>query len=215
MARGYRFWFRYLWQTVAVGAAAAAVMFLLTGVGINIRWVQISGVLAGLPYYLVLGSAIALTMICFTTHLVYFPLVLSLGSTRREAFLCFLLYRLGTVVVTTALCLALLLPTATGETWQLLPVWVLILLFSCSLGSLMGLSYQKLKFLGILMMVVLFALVGGCVGFFLAGGEAQIFVDLFAALGRYVVIGGILWLLSAALDLALTHLALKHREVKL
>ena len=38
MGRGYRFWFRYLWQTVAVGAAAAAVMFLLTGVGIIVAY---------------------------------------------------------------------------------------------------------------------------------------------------------------------------------
>lgn len=215
MGRGYRFWVRYLWQTISVGVAAAVVMFLLTGVGVS--WSQVAGTLAGLPYYLVLGSSLALTLICFATHLVYFPLVLALGSTRREAFWGFLLYRLGAVVITALLSLAILLPLAAGETWQVFPVLVLVLLFGCTLGSLMGLAYQKLKFIGILMLMVIFAIVGGFVSFFLVGGNAaeEIFDGLFAALGRYVVVGGILWLLSAVLDLSLTSLALRHREVKL
>ena len=142
MGRGYRFWVRYLWQTISVGVAAAAVMFLLTGVGRQLepgrRHAGRSALLPGAGQH----PGTDADLLCHPPGLLslwFWPWAAP-GGRRSGAFL---LYRAGAVAVTALLSLAILLPLAAGETWQVFPVLVLVLLFGCTLGSLMGLAYQK------------------------------------------------------------------------
>lgn len=216
--RGTRFWLRYYLETMGIGFGVGAVMLLLNGLGVGRE--VLSGVLASTPYYIAIGCALAIMMVCFSTHILYIPLVLSMGSTRREAYLGFLLYRVASALtpLLAAVLIWLPLPGEIAESGRtLLPIIGLMLLFAVNAGSLMGAVYQKLRILGLVLLVIVCGAVGGCVGLLMSMDEAggTLFSRIFNMMDQWTVIGFVLWILVAAADLIVTYLLLRRREVKL
>ena len=217
MVRGIRFWGRYTLETLAGGLIVALALLVLSGVGAGADSLPL--ILAGLPYYMAMGSALSILMVCYSTHLLYIPLVLSMGSTRREAFAGFLLFRVGAVVLPLLLSLVLwlLLPGQGAQAGlSQLPAVALPLLFAATLGSLMGLAYRRLKMLGIVLIMLLAAAVGaGTSLVFLEGMTADTFSSLFSAVDAALVPSLAVWAVLAAADLLTLHFSLRRREVRL
>ena len=218
MMRGTRFWLRYYLETMAIGFGVGAVMLVLNGMGAGRE--VLAGVLASTPYYIAMGCGISIMMVCFSTHILYIPLVLSLGSTRREVYGGFLLYRVAAALtpLLTAFLIWLPLPgdiAADGR--ALLPSIGLLLLYAVSAGSLMGVAYQKLRLLGMILLVVVCGALGGCVGLMMTMNDAggNLFSRIFGWMDQWILVGLVLGILLAAADLIVTYLLLKSREVKL
>ena len=218
MMRGTRFWLRYYLETMGIGFGVGAVMLILNGLGAGRE--VLSGVLASTPYYIAMGCALAIMMVCFSTHILYIPLVLSLGSTRREVYLGFLLYRICSALtpLLAALLIWLPLPGEIAESGRaLLPTIGLLLLYAVTAGSLMGAVYQKLRVLGLILLVNICGDVGGSVGLLMSMNEAggNLFSQIFGWMDQWSLVGLILGILMAAADLIVTFVLLKRREVKL
>ena len=167
-----------------------------------------------------MGCSFAMVLCCFSIHISYVPLVLAMGSTRREAFWGFLLCRLAVVVVAVALSLLvwIFVPgDVARDGRKLLPLLSLILLLAASLGSLMGLLYQKWRGLGVVLLAIVCGIVGGgCAMLVMSDSySVPLFPSWMGPLGQWVAVGAVLWLLMAAADLLLTRRSLRRREVKL
>ena len=213
--RGLRFWMRYLLETVGIGLLVG--IFVLVLMGIGAEGDATAAVLFCIPYYITIGCALSVMMVAFSTHILYIPLVLSMGSTRREAYWGFLLYRLAAAAfpLLVSLILWLVIPgDIARDGLRVLPMLALVLLSVIHFGSLAGLAYQKLKILGIVLLIVICGCVGGLVSLLINGFHLDL-SEILGAMSQIWVIGVLVWLILAALDLLATYFALRSREVKL
>ena len=216
--RNLRFWRRYALELLAVGLGVSLLCLVVSALGAKPE--ALPGVLMCMPYYLSMGCAFALILCCFSIHISYLPLVIAMGSTRREAFWGFLWCRLSVVAAAAALSLLvwLLLPgDIARDGLTVLPLLALVMLLAASLGSLMGLLYQRWRWLGIGILAILSGLVGAGASITVmssARGTALL-SKWMGPLGTWMAVGAILWLLVGAADLLLTRNALRRRDVKL
>ena len=216
--RSFRFWRRYALELLGVGLGAALFFMVISVLGAQPE--ALAGVFMSVPYYIMMGCSFAMVLCCFSIHISYVPLVLAMGSTRREAFWGFLLCRLAVVVVAVALSLLvwIFVPgDVARDGRKLLPLLSLILLLTASLGSLMGLLYQKWKGLGIVLLALVCGAVGGgCAMLVMSDSySVPLFPSWMGPLGQWIAVGAVLWLLMAVADLLLTKKSLRCREVKL
>lgn len=216
--RSFRFWRRYALELLGMGLAAALFCLAISALGAQPE--ALPGVLMCMPYYLSIGCAFALILCCFAIHISYMPLVIAMGSTRREAFWGFLLCRLSVVAAASVLSLLLwlLLPgDIARDGMKLLPLLVWMMLLAASLGSLMGLLYQKWRWLGILVLAILSGVVGAGASMSVMSSSrgTALFSRWLGPLGKWAVLAAVLWLLAASADLLLTRNALRCRAVKL
>lgn len=215
--RNLRFWRRYALELLAVGLGVAFFCLVVSALGAQPE--ALPGVLMCTPYYLSMGCAFGLILCCFSIHISYLPLILAMGSTRREAFWGFLWCRLLVVAAAAVLSLLLwlLLPgDVARDGLTLLPLLVLLMLLAASLGSLMGLLYQRWRGLGILVLAVLSGVVGaGASITVMSSSRGAALFSRLGPLGAWTAVGAALWLLLGAADLLLTRSTLRRREVKL
>ena len=213
--RGLRFWMRYFLETLGVGLLVG--LFFLVLMGFGAEGDAMEAVLFCIPYYITLGCALSIMIVAFSTHILYIPLVLSMGSTRREAYWGFLLYRLASAAfpMLISLIVWLIMPgDIARDGLQVLPMMALVLLSMIHFGSLAGLAYQKLKILGIILLMVICGGVGGIASLLINGFNLDL-SGILGAMSQVWVIGVLVWLILAAMDLLATYLALRSREVKL
>lgn len=215
--RNLRFWRRYALELLAVGLGVAFFCLVVSALGAQPE--ALPGVLMCTPYYLSMGCAFGLILCCFSIHISYLPLILAMGSTRREAFWGFLWCRLLVVAAAAVLSLFLwlLLPgDVARDGLTLLPLLVLLMLLAASLGSLMGLLYQRWRGLGILVLAVLSGVVGaGASITVMSSSRGAALFSRLGPLGAWTAVVAALWLLLGAADLLLTRSTLRRREVKL
>lgn len=215
--RNLRFWRRYALELLAVGLGVSLLCLVISALGAQPE--ALPGVLMCTPYYLSVGCAFGLILCCFSIHISYLPLILAMGSTRREAFWGFLWCRLSVVAAAAILSLVLwlLLPgDVARDGLTLLPLLVLLMLLAASLGSLMGLLYQRWRGLGILVLAVLSGVVGaGASITVMSSSRGAALFSRLGPLGAWTAVAAALWLLLGAADLLFTRTALRRREVKL
>lgn len=213
--RGLRFWLRYFLETIGIGLLVGAFFLALMGVGAEGD--ALAAVLFCIPYYITIGCALSIMLVAFSTHILYIPLVLSMGSTRRETYWGFFLYRLlsAAAPLLIALIIWLVIPGDIAQDGlRVLPMLALVLLSAIHFGSLAGLAYQKLKILGIILLMVICGGVGGIASLLINGFNLDL-SEILGMMNQAWAIGILVWLILAAMDLLATYFALQSREVKL
>lgn len=161
-------------------------------------------------------------MINLSCHTLYIPLLLSLGETRRNIFFGFHYYRALIITVTLALS-ALIWALAPCDISSIglhsMPTLLTVLVIASSLGGIMGTLFTKWKWVGRILVVLICGGMGGCMGFFFAGGATELLsadiaklVSLFLALPWWLVLAAAVLFL---LDMGFQWLLLRRQEVRL
>lgn len=219
MRRSLRFWTRFTWENTYVELGLAALIALAASLGMD--QFRLEAIAAVVPYYLFLSAAVVIILINTGMQVLYVPLLLSFGETRRRVFLGVQYFRVLVIAVAAALS-ALVWLLIPGEVSHMglesLPTLLTLLVIASSVGSLLGTLHTKCRWASMVVLMVMFGLLGGCVGFSVSGG-----LDLGTA--ATVDLAGYLthlpwWLAAAALGLlamdVLFHwMVLRRQQVKL
>ncbi len=172
-----------------------------------------------MPYYLTIGGWMILCVLSGVSLFYYIPLSVSLGSTRKACFFGLQMIKIIPCVIITALCLAIacfIKSDVTAGVLKLLPVIFMVLLSGGSIGAII--SCVKLRFgkAGAIIMVALFAIIGGVNGFFLASNGKFNFAKLnMDGDSTLTLIVGLVTFVLFAGSVITQYLSLKKYEVKL
>lgn len=199
-------WWRSCWPITTLGADR----------------LQLEVVASVVPYFLCVSAVLCMIMINLSCHTLYIPLLLSLGETRRNIFFGFHYYRTLIITVTLALS-ALIWALAPCDISSIglhsMPTLLTVLVIASSLGGIMGTLFTKWKWVGMILVVLICGGMGGCMGFFFAGGATELLsadiaklVSLFLALPWWLVLAAAVLFL---LDMGFQWLLLRRQEVRL
>lgn len=197
-----------------------AVLLAITTLGAD--RLQLEVVASVVPYFLCVSAVLCMIMINLSCHTLYIPLLLSLGETRRNIFFGFHYYRALIITVTLALS-ALIWALAPCDISSIglhsMPTLLTVLVIASSLGGIMGTLFTKWKWVGMILVVLICGGMGGCMGFFFAGGATELLsadiaklVSLFLALPWWLVLAAAVLFL---LDMGFQWLLLRRQEVRL
>lgn len=197
-----------------------AVLLAITTLGAD--RLQLEVVASVVPYFLCVSAVLCMIMINLSCHTLYIPLLLSLGETRRNIFFGFHYYRTLIITVTLALS-ALIWALAPCDISSIglhsMPTLLTVLVIASSLGGIMGTLFTKWKWVGMILVVLICGGMGGCMGFFFAGGATELLsadiaklVSLFLALPWWLVLAAAVLFL---LDMGFQWLLLRRQEVRL
>lgn len=205
MKRNLRFWTRFTGESAAGELVVVAVLLAITTLGAD--RLQLEVVASVVPYFLCVSAVLCMIMINLSCHTLYIPLLLSLGETRRNIFFGFHYYRTLIITVTLALS-ALIWALAPCDISSIglhsMPTLLTVLVIASSLGGIMGTLFTKWKWVGMILVVLICGGMGGCMGFFFAGGATELLsadiaklVSLFLALPWWLVLAAaVLFLLD-------------------
>lgn len=172
-----------------------------------------------MPYYLTIGGWMILCILSGVSLFYYIPLSISLGSTRKACFIGLQMIKIIPCIIITALCFVIacfIKSDVTAGVMKLMPVIFMVLLSGGSIGAII--SCVKLRFgkAGAIIMVALFALIGGVNGFFLASSGKFNFMQLnLEGSGALTLIVGLVTLALFAGSVITQYFSLKKYEVKL
>lgn len=220
MKRNLRFWTRFTGESAAGELVVVAVLLAITTLGAD--RLQLEVVASVVPYFLCVSAVLCMIMINLSCHTLYIPLLLSLGETRRNIFFGFHYYRTLIITVTLALS-ALIWALAPCDISSIglhsMPTLLTVLVIASSLGGIMGTLFTKWKWVGMILVVLICGGMGGCMGFFFAGGATELLsadiaklVSLFLALPWWLVLAAAVLFL---LDMGFQWLLLRRQEVRL
>lgn len=220
MKRNLRFWTRFTGESAAGELVLVAVLLAITTLGAD--RLQLEVVASVVPYFLCVSAVLCMIMINLSCHTLYIPLLLSLGETRRNIFFGFHYYRALIITVTLALS-ALIWALAPCDISSIglhsMPTLLTVLVIASSLGGIMGTLFTKWKWVGMILVVLICGGMGGCMGFFFAGGATELLsadiaklVSLFLALPWWLVLAAAVLFL---LDMGFQWLLLRRQEVRL
>ena len=220
MKRNLRFWTRFTGESAAGELVVVAVLLAITTLGAD--RLQLEVVASVVPYFLCVSAVLCMIMINLSCHTLYSPLLLSLGETRRNIFFGFHYYRALIITVTLALS-ALIWALAPCDISSIglhsMPTLLTVLVIASSLGGIMGTLFTKWKWVGMILVVLICGGMGGCMGFFFAGGATELLsadiaklVSLFLALPWWLVLAAAVLFL---LDMGFQWLLLRRQEVRL
>lgn len=220
MKRNLRFWTRFTGESAAGELVVVAVLLAITTLGAD--RLQLEVVASVVPYFLCVSAVLCMIMINLSCHTLYIPLLLSLGETRRNIFFGFHYYRALIITVTLALS-ALIWALAPCDVSSIglhsMPTLLTVLVIASSLGGIMGTLFTKWKWVGMILVVLICGGMGGCMGFFFAGGATELLsadiaklVSLFLALPWWLVLAAAVLFL---LDMGFQWLLLRRQEVRL
>ncbi len=220
MKRNLRFWTRFTGESAAGELVVVAVLLAITTLGAD--RLQLEVVASVVPYFLCVSAVLCMIMINLSCHTLYIPLLLSLGETRRNIFFGFHYYRALIITVTLALS-ALIWALAPCDISSIglhsMPTLLTVLVIASSLGGIMGTLFTKWKWVGMILVVLICGGMGGCMGFFFAGGATELLsadiaklVSLFLALPWWLVLAAAVLFL---LDMGFQWLLLRRQEVRL
>lgn len=220
MKRNLRFWTRFTGESAAGELVVVAVLLAITTLGAD--RLQLEVVASVVPYFLCVSAVLCMIMINLSCHTLYIPLLLSLGETRRNIFFGFHYYRALIITVTLALS-ALIWALAPCDISSIglhsMPTLLTVLVIASSLGGIMGTLFTKWKWVGRILVVLICGGMGGCMGFFFAGGATELLsadiaklVSLFLALPWWLVLAAAVLFL---LDMGFQWLLLRRQEVRL
>ena len=220
MKRNLRFWTRFTGESTAGELVVVAVLLAITTLGAD--RLQLEVVASVVPYFLCVSAVLCMIMINLSCHTLYIPLLLSLGETRRNIFFGFHYYRTLIITVTLALS-ALIWALAPCDISSIglhsMPTLLTVLVIASSLGGIMGTLFTKWKWVGMILVVLICGGMGGCMGFFFAGGATELLsadiaklVSLFLALPWWLVLAAAVLFL---LDMGFQWLLLRRQEVRL
>ena len=221
MKRNLQFWTRYTWETGSAILGLAAVFSVFTI--LSAEGLDLSLFASVTPYFLCVSAIFIMLMVNMGSQALYVPLLLSMGELRRNVLLGFHYYRALIIAVTTILC-ALIWLLVPGEVSSIglrsIPTILCILALAASAGSIMGTTFVKWKWVGLIIVMVISGGVGGMVGYtgvaFFKG--LSIIGDPTELLSHLLTPP---WWLTAAmlsalvLDIVFQWLLLRRREVKL
>lgn len=220
MKRNLRFWTRFTGESAAGELVVVAVLLAITTLGAD--RLQLEVVASVVPYFLCVSAVLCMIMINLSCHTLYIPLLLSPGETRRNIFFGFHYYRALIITVTLALS-ALIWALAPCDISSIglhsMPTLLTVLVIASSLGGIMGTLFTKWKWVGMILVVLICGGMGGCMGFFFAGGATELLsadiaklVSLFLALPWWLVLAAAVLFL---LDMGFQWLLLRRQEVRL
>lgn len=226
MRRNLRFWTRFTWENMEVELIVVAVFLVMGVVTGDPVWSNggsdMQNFLALAPFYLTIAAAICVMVVGPGCQTLYFSLLVASGETRRNVFWGFQFHRVLLIAATSAvsaLVWALIPSEISAAGLSCLPMIVLGLVISSCAGSLLGSAFVKWKWVGLVLMIVLFGMFGGLVGWMGSTGGLEIAgVSLFV-LGMATIAPS--WHVAAiagallAVDLGIQWLLLRRREVKL
>lgn len=226
MRRNLRFWTRFTWENVELELIIVAVFLVIGAVTGDYIWANgVSGLTdfaALAPFYLIIAAVLCVMMISPGCQTLYIPLLIANGEPRKNIFWGFQYHRFLLIAVTSAVSALVwsLVPSEISDAClSCLPMIILGLVISSSLGNLLGSVYVKWKWAGVVVMVLLFGMCGGLVGWLgSTGGLEMAGVSLFV-LGLATM--SLPWQTAAvaavllAVDLGVQWLLLRRREVKL
>jgi len=174
-----------------------------------------------LPYFLVISAIFCMILINYSSQVVYVPLLISLGETRRNIFLGFHYYRGLITLVTLALC-ALIWLLVPGQVSLLglrsIPTLLTVLIISASVGSLLGTSFSRWRWVASICMFLVAGGAGGMGGYLMVDG---IRLEQATTLKLASLLVKVPWWLVVtaaavlALDISFHWMLLRRQEVKL
>jgi len=219
MKRNLRFWTRYTWESTYTQLAVVAVLAVITAFGAEgMDWGLFAAVL---PYFLVISAIFCMILINYSSQVVYVPLLISLGETRRNIFLGFHYYRGLITLVTLALC-ALIWLLVPGQVSLLglrsIPTLLTVLIISASVGSLLGTSFSRWRWVASICMFLVAGGAGGMGGYLMVDG---IRLEQATTLKLASLLVKVPWWLVVtaaavlALDISFHWMLLRRQEVKL
>lgn len=225
MRRNLRFWTRFTWENVEAELIVVAFFLVFGAISGDAVWAGGNGLadfVALAPFYLIIAAVLCVMMISPGCQTLYIPLLIANGEPRKNIFWGFQYHRFLLIAVTSAVSALvwILTPSEISDAClSCLPMILLGLVISSSLGNLLGSVYVKWKWAGVVVMVLFFGLCGGLVGWMgSTGGFEMAGVSLFV-LGLATM--SLPWQMAAvaaallAVDLGVQWLLLRRREVKL
>lgn len=226
MRRNLRFWTRFTWENVEAELIIVAVFLVIGAVTGDYIWSDGGSGLADFaalaPFYLIISAVLCVMMISPGCQTLYIPLLIANGEPRKNIFWGFQYHRFLLIAVTSAVSALVwsLVPSEISDAClSCLPMIVLGLVISSSLGNLLGSMYVKWKWAGVVVMVLLFGMCGGLVGWMGSTGGFEITGMSLFVLGMATYAPS--WQMTAAaaallaVDLGIQWLLLRRREVKL
>jgi len=216
MRRNLWFWSRYTWEIIRAELVAVAFLIILSNMEYNhLSWTLLASLL---PYYLAMVTVLMVLIVSTGFQTLYAPLLISVGETRWNIFLGFQYHRVLLIMVTAAVSAVIwtVLPgTVSAAGLQHLPIIITILVMSTSLGSLIGTIHIKLRWLGTVMIMLIFSSLGATVGVAVAKGvltDIPDFMSILAHLPWQLIATAALLLL---VDVVVQWLSLRWLTVKL
>lgn len=219
MKRNLRFWTRHTWESTGVELAVVAVLVVLTAVSADELHLELLA--SVVPYFLLVSGCLCMMMINYGNQILYIPLLISMGEPRKNILAGFHYYRclIITVTVTISAMIWALVPCPVSAIGlKSIPTILTLLVLASAVGSLMGTTYAKCKWLSIVFVaVVCGGMGGGLSGFMFSGGLSLVEASTMDFAGALLHLPW--WLVLAAvvaflLDLGFQWLLLRRQEVK-
>lgn len=225
MKRNLRFWTRFTWEYLEAELIVVGVFLLMSIINSELIWAGgmtgILDVLALLPFYLIISAVLCMMMIAPGCQMLYVPLLISCGETRRNIFWGCQYFRFLLIAVTAAVSALvwLLVPCDVSSAGlQCLPLIITGLAIASALGNLVGLVYVRWKWVGVVVIALVFGIFGGVCGWmgstggFDFAGLPVVSTVLSNLYLPWPVVAAAAVLLAA--DLGCQWLLLRRREVK-
>ena len=172
-----------------------------------------------MPYYFAVGGWMIQCVMSGISLFYYIPLSVSMGSTRKSCFVGLQILKLLPCVIITAACwlITLLIKSeVTAGVKMFLPAIFMVLITGGSIGAIIGCIKLRFGKVGAVIMVAVFALLGGLNGFFIASrGMLNIFSFQAESAGSLNLLLGIITLALLAASVITQYFSLRKYEVKL